>query len=170
MRTLVVRFFAAEDGAPAEGGASLLAGRWRTAVDARRKPVHAAQEVRFEVGDSTVVNEALVSGFRRFQRFVPWPKSDVLEVRLEKSTELILAANHDSDRFVKVCATGGQDVTDFLQSLGKNFHVLRAGQSLNCSQLLPGLYRIDVFDDAQQPIAQFAVDLTAWRTRFVEVP
>src|SRR4051812_48251508 len=136
MRTLVVRFFAAEDDAPIEGSASLLAGRWRTAVAAKQKPVHAAPEVRFEVEDSTVVNEALVGGFRRFQRFVPWPKSDVLQVRLEKSTELIIAANHDVHRFVKVCAAGGQDITDFLRSLGQNFHVLHPGKSLNCVQLL----------------------------------
>jgi len=170
MRTLIVRFFAAEDDAPIEGGASLLAGRWRTTVAAKQKPVHAAPEVRFEVEDATVVNEALVSGFRRFHRFVPWPKSDVLQVRLEKSTELIVAANHDGLRFVKVCATGGQATTDFLQSLGKNFHVLRAGHSLNCAQLLPGPYRIDVFDAAYAPIAELNVDLAPWRTAFIEVP
>jgi len=170
MRTLVVRFFAAEDDSPIEGSASLLAGRWRTAVAAKQKPVHAAPEVRFEVDDATVVNEALVGGFRRFQRFMPWPKSDVLQVRLEKSTELIVAANHDSHRFVKVCATGGQVITDFLQSLGKNFHVLRAGHSLNCAQLLPGTYRIDVFDAMQTPIAELNVDLIPWRTTFIEVP
>jgi len=170
MRTLIVRFFAAEDDAPIEGGASLLAGRWRTAVAAKQKPPHAAPEVRFEVEDATVVNEALVSGFRRFQRFVPWPKSDVLQVRLEKSTELIVAANHDAQRFVKVSATGGQATTDFLQSLSTNFHVLPAGRSLNCVQLLPGPYRIDVFDAAKTSIAQLNVDLVAWRTTFIEVP
>ncbi|MDP9361273.1 MAG: hypothetical protein M3P29_07475 [Acidobacteriota bacterium] len=170
MRTLTVRFFAAEDGAPIEGGATLMAGRWHTRVEAKQKPMHAASEVRFEIEDTTVVNEVLVSASRRFQRFVPWPKSDVLEVRLKKSTELIIATNHDAERCVKVHATGGQEATDFLRSLGNDFHLLRCGHSLNCSQLLPGPYMIDVFDDAKQPIAQLNVDLPAWRTTFVEVP
>lgn len=170
MRTLVVRFFAAEDGAPIEGGATLMAGRWHTRVEAKQKPIHAAHEIRFDVEDATVVNEALVSAFRRVGRFAPWPKSDVLEVRLEKSTELIIASNLDAARWVKVHATGGQESTDFLRSLGNDFHELRCGHSLNCSQLLPGPYVIDVFDDVKQPTAQLSVDLPSWRTTFVEVP
>ena len=170
MRTLVICFFAAEDGSPVEGSASLLAGRWRTTVDAKQKPIHGGPEVRFEIGDDTVVNEALITSPRRFQRFVPWPKSDVLDVRLEKAGELIIAANNDAPRFVKVHATGGQDVPDFLRGLGKDFHPLRCGQSINCARLLPGPYAIDVFDDAKKPLAQLAVDLPAWRTTFVEVP
>jgi len=170
MRTLIVCFFAAEDGSKIEGSAMLLAGRWRTSVDAKQKPIHGAAEVRFDVDDATVVNEALVTSHRRFQRFVPWPKSDVLDVRLEKAAELIIAANHDEMRFVQVHAAGEQEVTDFMRSLGKDFHVLHCGQSINCSRLLPGPYRIDVFDEAKRPVTQLSVDLPAWRTTFVEVP
>jgi hypothetical protein len=170
MRTLTIRFYATEDGAPIEGSASLLAGRWRTAVDAKQRPAHGATEVRFDVEDTTVVNEVLVSATRRFQRFVPWPKSDVLEVKLEKASELIIAANHDAMRFVQVHATGGQEGTDHLRSLGKELHALRCGHSLRCSPFLPGSYRIDVFDDAKRPITQLDVDLPVWRTTFVEVP
>ena len=170
MRTLVICFFAAEDGTPIEGSASLLAGRWRTSVDAKQKPIHGGPEVRFETGDTTVVNEVLVTSPRRFSLFVPWPKSDVLDVRLEKAGELIIAANHDAPRFVQVHATGGQEVPDFLRSLGKDFHLLRCGQSINCKSLLPGPYAIDVFDDAKKPLAQLTVDVPAWRTTFVEVP
>ncbi len=170
MRTLVICFFAAEDGSPIEGSASLLAGRWRTTVDAKQKPIHGGPEVRFEIDDITVVNEALVTAPRRFQRFVPWPKSDVLDVKLEKAGELIIAANHDSPRFVQVHATGGQEVTDFLKSLGKDFHLLRCGQSINCGRLLPGPYAIDVFDEAKKPVAQFTVDAASWRTTLLEVP
>lgn len=170
MRTLIVCFFAAEDGSPVEGGASLLAGRWRTAVNAKQKPIHGGHEVRFEVDDAAVVNEALVTAPRRFQRFVPWPKSDVLDVRLEKASELILAANHDAMRFVRVHPTAGQESTDFLRSLGKDFHVLRCGQSITCSRLLPGPYAIVVFDEEKNPVTQLSIDLPTWRTAFVEVP
>jgi len=170
MRTLIICFFAAEDGTPIEGSASLLAGRWRTAVEGKQKPLHGGPEVRFEIGDTTVVNEALVTAPRRFQRFVPWPKSDVLDVRLERAGELIIAANHDAARFVQVHATGGQEVTDFLRSLGKDFHLLRCGQSIPCTRLLPGPYTIDVFDEAKKPVAQIPVELPSWRTTFVEVP
>jgi hypothetical protein len=170
MRTLIICFFAAEDGSPVEGSASLLAGRWRTTVNAKQKPIHGAHEVRFEVDDAAVVNEALVSAPRRFQRFVPWPKSDVLDVRLEKASELIIAANHDATRFVRVHAAGSQEATDFLRSLGKDFHLLRCGQSINCSRLLPGPYAIDVFDEEKNPVTQLSIDLPAWRTAFVEVP
>lgn len=170
MRTLLIRFFAAEDGAPIEGGATLMAGRWHTRVEAKQKPINNAHEIRFDVEDATVVNEALVSAFRRFGRFAPWPKSDVLDVHLEKATELIIASNLDDERWVKVHATGGQELTDFLRNLGNDFHALRRGHSLNCNQLLPGPYVIDVFDDAKQPIAQINVDLPSWRTKFVEVP
>ena len=115
MRTLIVRFFAAEDGSPIEGSATLLAGRWRTAVGAKQKPIHGAPEVRFEVEDTTVVNEVLVSAFAGWRFFAPqpWPKSDVLEVRLEKATELIVAVNLDDERWVKVHATGGQELDGF---------------------------------------------------------
>lgn len=170
MRTLIVCFFAAEDGSRIEGSATLLAGRWRTSVDAKQKPIHGAAEVRFDVDDATVVNEALVTSPRRFQRFVPWPKSDVLDVRLERAAELIIAVNHDTTRFVQVHAAGDQEVPDFLRSLGKDFHILHCGQSINCSRLLPGPYRIDVFDEAKKPVTQLGVDLPAWRTTFVEVP
>jgi len=170
MRTLTIRFFAAEDETPIEGTATLMAGRWHTRVDAKQKPVHAAHEVRFDVEDATVVNEALVSAPRRFGRFAPWPKSDVLEVRLEKSTELIIASNLDVLRWVKVHAAGGQETTDFVRNLGNDFHALRCGQSLNCGQLLPGPYTIDVFDEARQPVAHISVDLPSWRTAFIEVP
>jgi hypothetical protein len=170
MRTLVVCFFAAEDGSPIEGSASLLAGRWRTAVDAKQKPIHGGPEVRFEIGDTTVVNEALVTASRRFGRFVPWPKSDVLDVKLEKAGELIIAANHDALRFIQVHATGNQDTNDFLRSLGKDFYVLRCGQSINCRGILPGPYRIDVFDETKKPMSQIVVDVPAWRTVFAEVP
>lgn len=170
MRTLLIRFFAAEDGSPIEGSATLMAGRWHTRVEAKQKPIHAAHEIRFDVEDTTVVNEALVNAFRRFGRFAPWPKSGLLEVRLEKSTELIIASNLDAGRWIKVHATGGQETTDSLRSLGNDFHALRCGSSLNCGQLLPGPYLIDVFDDARQPIAQINVDLPSWQTAFVEVP
>ncbi|MEA2162999.1 MAG: hypothetical protein QOK37_1126 [Thermoanaerobaculia bacterium] len=170
MRILTIRFFAAEDGAPIEGSATLMAGRWHTRVEAKQKPVHAAHEVRFDVDDATVVNEAQVSAFRRFGRFAPWPKSDLLEVRLERATELIIASNLDSPRLVKVHVTGGQESTDFLRNLGNDFHALRCGHSLHCGQLLPGPYTIDVFDDAKKPVTQINVDLPSWRTTFVEVP
>jgi hypothetical protein len=170
MRTLVVRFFAAEDDAPIEGSASLLAGRWRTAVAAKQKPLQGAHEVRFEVEDATVVNEVLISAPRRFQRHIAWPKTDVLQVKLEKAAELILAANHDLPRLVQVHATGDQDTTDFVRSLGSGFHMLSAGQSINCGRLLPGPYVIDVFGATKTPIAQLNVDLVAWRTTFIEVP
>lgn len=169
MRTLVVRFFAAEDGAPIEGSASLLAGRWRTVVAAKQKPPRAAAEVQFEVDDATVVNEVLVTSARRFPRHIAWPKNDILQVKLEKSCELIIAANHDAQRFVQVHAAAGQDVTDFVRTLG-NFHILTAGHSLNCAHVLPGAYVIDVFDATKTPIAQLNVDLAAWRTIFIEVP
>jgi hypothetical protein len=170
MRTLVICFFAAEDGSPIDGSAQLLAGRWRTAVDAKQKPIHGGPEVRFEIGDDTVVNEVLATSPRRYQRFFPWPKSDVLNVRLEKAGELIIAANHDAARFVQVHATGGQEVNDHLRSLGKDFHLLRCGQSIHNMRLLPGPYAIDVFDDAKKPLTQLTVDVPAWRTMFVEVP
>lgn len=170
MRTLTVRFFAVEDGAPIDGSASLLAGRWRTAVAAKQKPPRPAPELQFEVEDATVVNEVLVTASRRFHRFVAWPKSDILQVKLEKSSELIIAANHDAPRFVQVHAAGGQEASDFVRSLGKGFHILDSGQSLACRGILPGPYVIDVFDEAKAPVAQLNVDLTAWRTTFVEVP
>jgi hypothetical protein len=169
MRTLIVRFFAAEDGAPIDGSASLYAGRWRTAVAAKQKPPRPAPEVQFEVEDATVVNEVLVTADRRFPRHIAWPKNDILQVKLEKSSELIIAANHDAPRFVQVHATGGQDVTDFVKSLG-NFHILAAGHSLSCAHILPGPYVIDVFDATKTPVAQLNVDLVAWRTTFIEVP
>jgi len=170
MRTLIVRFFAAEDGSPIDGSATLLAGRWRTAVGVKQKPLHGGPEVRFEVDDTTVVNEVLVSSVRRFSHHEPWPKSDVLEVRLEKSTELIIAVNHDEERSIMLHATGGQHLDDFVRSLAKEPHALRGGRSLDCAQLLPGPYVIEVFDRAKQSIAQLPVDLVAWRTTFVEVP
>jgi hypothetical protein len=170
VRTLTVRFFAAEDGTPIEGTATLMAGRWHTRVEAKQKPIHAAHEVHFDVEDATVVNEALVSASRRFGRFAPWPKSDVLEVRLEKSTELIIASNLDAARSIKVHPKGGQETTDFLRNLGNDFHPLRSGHSLNCGQLMPGPYVIDVFDEARQSLAQINIDLPSWQTRFVEVP
>jgi len=170
MRTLVICFFAAEDGSPIEGSTQLLAGRWRTAVDAKQKPIHGGHEVRFEIGDDAVVNEVLATAPRRYQRFFPWPKSDVLNVRLEKAGELILAVNHDASRFVQLHATGDQEVNDHLRSLGKDFHLLRCGQSIHSPRLLPGPYAIDVFDDAKKPLTQLTVDVPAWRTTFVEVP
>jgi hypothetical protein len=170
MRTLLVRFFAAEDGSPVEGTASLLAGRWRTTVNAKQKPIHAAPELRFDVDDETVVNEVLVAALRRFPRFIAWPKADRLDVRLEKSGELILAVNHDAPRLVQVHATGGQETPDFLRSLAKDPHPLRSGQSINCSRLLPGPYAVEVFDSEKNPVAQLTVDLPAWRTVFLEVP
>ena len=110
MRTLIVRFFAAEDGAPIEGTASLLAGRWRTRVDAKQKPAHAAHEVRFEVEDATVVNEVLVSRVAPISAVTsPGRSPTCSQVRLEKSSELIIAANHDAPRFVQVHAAGGQE-------------------------------------------------------------
>jgi hypothetical protein len=165
MRTLIVRFFAAEDGAPVDGSASLLAGRWRTAVAAKQKPPRPAPEVQFEVEDATVVNEVLVTAARRFPRHVAWPKSDILQVKLEKSSELILAANHDAPRFVQIHAAGGQE-TNF----GNGFFAVAAGQSLQCTHILPGPYAIDVFDAAKTPIAQLNVDIAPWRTAFIEVP
>ncbi|HEV7425212.1 MAG TPA: hypothetical protein VGQ46_02510 [Thermoanaerobaculia bacterium] len=165
MRTLIVRFFAAEDGAPIEGTASLYAGRWRTAVAAKQKPPRPAAEVEFEVEDATVVNEVLVNAARRFPRHISWPKNDILQVKLEKSSELIIAANHDGPRFVQVHPAGGQDV-----SFGNGFLGVAAGHSLNCTPILPGPYVIDVFDDTKTPIAQLNVDLGAWRTTFIEVP
>jgi len=170
MRTLVVRFFAAEDGSPIEGTASLLAGRWRTGVDAKQRPVQAAPELHFDVDETTVVNEVLVSAPRRFVRFLSWPKNDTVDATLEKSGELIIAVNHDALRFIKVHATGGQESPEFLRTLSKDFHPLRCGHSVNCSRLLPGPYAIDVFDDAKQPVAQLTVDLPAWRTVMIEVP
>jgi len=161
MRTLIVRFFAAEDEAPIEGSASLLAGRWRTAVAAKQKPVQGAHEVRFEVEDNTVVNEALITAPRRVPRHITWPKLDVLQVKLEKAAELVIAANHDAPRLVQVHAAGSHD---------NNFHALASGQSFNCGRILPGSYVIDVFDATKIPIAQLNVDLVAWRTTFVEVP
>jgi len=165
MRTLIVRFFAAEDGAPIDGSASLLAGRWRTAVAAKQKPSRPAAEVQFEVEDATVVNEVLVTAARRFPRHVSWPKNDILQVKLEKSSELILAANHDAPRFVQIHAAAGQE-TNF----GNGFLGVAAGHSLQCTHILPGPYAIDVFDEAKTPIAQLSVDLVAWRTTFIEVP
>ncbi|MEA2344030.1 MAG: hypothetical protein QOF63_2199 [Thermoanaerobaculia bacterium] len=170
MRTLTVRFFAAEDGSPIDGSATLLAGRWRTAVGVKQKPLHGGPEVRFEVDDTTVVNEVLVSSVRRFSHHEPWPKSDVLEVRLEKSAELIVAVNHDDERSIMLHATAGQHLDDFVRTLGKEPHALRSGRSLDCTQLLPGPYVIEVFDRAKQSIAKLPVDLVAWRTTFVEVP
>ncbi len=170
MRTLIVCFFAAEDGAPIEGSATLMAGRWRTGVAAKQKPLHGGPEVRFEVEDGTVVNEVLVTAPRRFPRFVPWPKSDVLDVRLEKAGELIIAANQEAMRFVQVHAAAGQATTDFLRSMDKDFRAIRCGQSLHCGALLPGQYAIDVFDETKKPVAQLSVDLPAWRTTFIEVP
>lgn len=169
MRSLIVRFFAAEDGAPIDGSASLYAGRWRTTVAAKQKPPRPASEVQFEVEDATVVNEVLVNADRRFPRHIAWPKNDILQVKLEKSSELIIAANHDAPRLVQVHAAGGQDVTDFIRSLG-NFHILAAGHSLTCAHILPGPYVIDVFDATKTPIAQLNVDLVTWRTTFIEVP
>jgi len=161
MRTLIVRFFAAEDEAPIEGSASLLSGRWRTAVAAKQKPVQGAHEVRFEVEDNTVVNEALITAPRRVARHIVWPKSDVLQVKLEKAAELIIAANHDAPRLVQVHSAGAHD---------NNFHALASGQSFNCGRILPGSYTIDIFDATKTPIAQLNVDLVAWRTTFIEVP
>jgi hypothetical protein len=169
MRTLIVRFFAAEDGLPVEGSASLLAGRWRTVVAAKQKPPRAAPEVQFEIEDATVVNEVLVTSARRFPRHIAWPKSDILQVKLEKSSELILAVNHDAPRFVRIHAGADQERTDFVRSLEKDVHAMRCGQSLNCG-VLPGPYVIDVFDDAKKPIAQLNVDVPVWRTTFIEVP
>jgi len=160
MRTLIVRFFAAEDGAPIDGSASLLAGRWRTAVAAKQKPPRPAPEVQFEVEDATVINEVLVTADRRVPRHVAWPKSDILQVKLEKAAELIIAANHDAPRFVQIHAAGAHD---------NNFHALASGQSFNCGRIVPGPYVIDVFDAAKTPIAQLNVDLVAWRTTFIEV-
>src|SRR3954453_23081403 len=165
MRTLTVRFFAAEDGAPIDASASLLAGRWRTVVAAKQKPARPAAEVQFEVEDATVVNEVLVTAARRFPRHVAWPKSDILQVKLEKSSELILAANHDGPRFVEIHAAAGQE-----KSFGNGFLGVAAGHSLQCAHILPGPYAIDVFDDAKTPIAQLSVDLEPWRTAFIEVP
>jgi hypothetical protein len=162
MRTLVVRFFAAEDDAPIEGSASLLAGRWRTAVAAKQKPLQGAHEVRFEVEDNTVVNEVLITAPRRVQRHIAWPKSDVLQVKLEKAAELIIAANHDAPRLVQVHAAGGEE--------SNGFHALPSGQSINCGRILPGPYVIDVFDATKTPIAHLNVDLIPWRTTFIEVP
>ena len=170
MRTLTIRFFAAEDGAPVEGTASLMAGRWHTRMDAKQKPIHAAHEVHFDVEDATVVNEALVNAFRRFGRYAPWPKSDVLDVQLAKSTELIVATNSDAMRYVKIHAAGGQESTEFLRNLGNDFHALQCGHSLHCGQLLPGPYTIDVFNEAKAPLTQLRADLPSWRTAFVEVP
>jgi hypothetical protein len=165
MRTLIVRFFAAEDGAPIDGSASLLAGRWRTAVAAKQKPPRPAPEVQFEVEDATVVNEVLVSAHRRFPRHIAWPKNDILQVKLEKSSELIVAANHDAPRFVQVHAAAGQEA-----AFGSGFLGVSAGHSLNCTPILPGPYVIEVFDAAKTPIAQLNVDLNVWRTTFIEVP
>jgi hypothetical protein len=170
MRTLIVCFFAAEDGAPIDGSAMLMAGRWRTGVAAKQKPLHGGPEVRFEIEDATVVNEVLVTAPRRFPRFVPWPKADVLDVRLEKAGELIVAANRDDMRFVQVHAAAGQATTDFLRGMDKDFRAIRCGQSLNCGAVLPGQYTIDVFDEAKKPVAQLTVDLPAWRTTFIEAP
>jgi hypothetical protein len=170
MRTLVIRFFAAEDGAPIDGSVSLLAGRWRTAVGAKQKPPRPAPEVQFDIEDATVVNEVLVTAPRRFPRHISWPKNDILQVKLEKSAELIIAANHDAPRFVQLHAAGGQEVTDFIRGLGEAFNILSAGQSLSSSRILPGPYAIDVFDAAKTPIAQLNVNLVPWRTTFIEVP
>jgi hypothetical protein len=170
MRTLTVRFFAAEDGSPIDGSASLLAGRWHTAVTAKQKPPRPAPEVQFEVEDATVVNEVLVTASRRFSRYIAWPKNDILQVKLEKASELLIAANHDEPRFVQVHPAGGQELNDLVRTLGSGFHMLAAGQSISCSRSLPGPYVIDVFDAAKTPIAQLNVDLVAWRTTFVEVP
>jgi hypothetical protein len=165
MRTLIVRFFAAEDGSPIEGSASMLAGRWRTVVAAKQKPPRAAPEVQFEIEDATVVNEVLVTSARRFPRHIAWPKSDILQVKLEKSSELILAVNHDAPRFVQIHAGGGQEA-----NFGNGFLDVAAGQSLQCTHILPGPYVIDVFDDAKKPIAQLNIDVPVWRTIFIEVP
>jgi hypothetical protein len=170
MRTLIIRFFAAEDGVRIDGSASLLAGRWRTAVAAKQKPPRPAAEVQFEVDDATVINEVLVTALGRFPRHIAWPKNDILQVKLEKSSELIIAANHDAPRFIQLHPAGGQDVTDFVRSLGDGFHILSAGQSLPSSRILPGPYVIDVFDATKTPIAQLNVDLVACRTTFIEVP
>ena len=165
MRTLIVRFFAAEDGAPIDGSASLLAGRWRTAVAAKQKPPRPAPEVQFEVEDATVINEVLVTAARRFPRHIAWPKSDILQVKLEKSSELIIAANHDAPRFVQLHAGAGQEA-----GFSNGFLSVAAGHSLQCPHILPGPYVIDVFDAAKTPIAQLSVELVAWRTTFIEVP
>jgi len=165
MRTLIVRFFAAEDGAPIDGSASLLAGRWRTAVAAKQKPPRPAPEVHFEVEDATVVNEVLVTADRRFPRHIAWPKSDILQVKLEKSGELIIAANHDAPRFVQIHAAAGQET-----GFGSGFLGVAAGHSLQCPHILPGPYVIDVFDATKTSIAQLNVDLAVWRTTFIEVP
>ena len=165
MRTLIVRFFAAEDGAPIDGTASLLAGRWRTAVAAKQKPPRPAAEVQFEVEDATVVNEVLVTAARRFPRHVAWPKSDILQVKLEKSSELFMAVNHDAPRFVQIHAAGGQEA-----AFGNGYLGVVAGHSLQCTHVLPGPYVIDVFDDTKAPIAQLSVELLPWRTTFIEVP
>jgi hypothetical protein len=165
MRTLIVRFFAAEDGAPIDGSASLLAGRWRTAVAAKQKPPRPAPEVQFEVEDATVVNEVLVTADRRFPRHIAWPKSDILQVKLEKSSELFIAANHDAPRFVQIHAAAGQEA-----SFGNGFLGVTAGHSLQCTHILPGPYVIDVFDATKTPIGQLNVELVAWRTTFIEVP
>lgn len=165
MRTLIIRFFSAEDGAPIEGSASLLAGRWRTAVAAKQKPPRPAPEVQFEVEDATVVNEVLVTAARRFPRHIVWPKNDILQVKLEKSSELFIAANHDEPRLIQIHAAAGQEA-----SFGNGFLNVAAGHSLQCTHILPGPYVIDVFDAAKTPIAQLNVDLMAWRTVFIEVP
>jgi hypothetical protein len=165
MRTLTVRFFAAEDGAPIDGSASLLAGRWRTAVAAKQKPPRPAPEVQFEVEDATVVNEVLVIASRRFPRHIAWPKNDILQVKLEKSSELIIAANHDDPRLVQIHAAAGQEA-----GFGNGFLSVAAGQSLQCTHILPGPYVIDVFDGEKVPIAQLNVDLIPWRTTFIELP
>jgi hypothetical protein len=161
MRTLIVRFFAAEDGAPVDGTASLLAGRWRTAVAAKQKPPRPAPEVQFEVEDATVVNEVLVTATRRFPRHVVWPKSDILQVKLEKASELLIAANHDAPRFVQVHPAGGPDGA---------FLSVEAGHSRNCGPILPGPYVINIFDETKTKIAQVNVELVPWRTTFIEVP
>jgi hypothetical protein len=165
MRTLIVRFFAAEDGAPIDGSASLLAGRWRTAVAAKQKPPRPAPEVQFEVEDATVVNEVLVTADRRFPRHIAWPKSDILQVKLEKSAELLIAANHDAPRFVQIHPAAGQEA-----GFGNGFLGVTAGHSLQCTHILPGPYVIDVFDDTKAPLAQMNVELVAWRTTFIELP
>jgi len=107
----------------------------------------------------------LVTASRRFPRHVAWPKSDILQVKLEKSSELILAANHDAPRFVQIHAAAGQETNS-----GNGFIGVAAGQSLQCTHILPGPYVVDVFDATKTPIAQLNVDLVAWRTMFVEVP
>jgi hypothetical protein len=165
MRTLIVRFFAAEDGAPVDGSASLLAGRWRTAVAAKQKPPRPAPEVQFEVEDAAVVNEVLITAPRRFPRHIAWPKNDILQVKLEKSAELLIAANHDAPRFVQIHAAASQEA-----GVGNGFLSVAAGQSLQCTHILPGPYLIDVFDATKTPIAQLNVELVAWRTTFIEVP